>query len=315
MTKIAFCGLGRMGAPMAARLLDAGHALTVWNRTPDRAGPVVEQGASLAASPAEAASGAEIVITMLADGPALDEVVFGRHGVAGGLAGGATLVEMSTVGPDAVRALAGRLPEGVDVLDAPVLGSVPQATEGTLKIFVGGEAAVVERCRPVLEALGTPRHLGALGAGAAMKLVANSTLGALMGGLAEALALADALGLDEGPVLDILGESAIGVTVKGKRGLVESGVYEANFKLGLAAKDLRLVTTAAEEAGVELRLAPAARAWLEEADAAGLGDLDYSAVIAQVRGRPATSAPGGSPPTSAPGGAPPTSAPGGAPPT
>lgn len=284
-TQIAFCGLGRMGVPMAARLLDAGHDVTVWNRTAERAAPLVEQGARQAESPAGAASGAEVAITMLADPAALDDVVFGSDGLGPALEPGAVLVEMSTVGPDVVRSLASRLPEGVDVLDAPVLGSIPQATEGTLKVFVGGEEDVLERCRPVLEAMGTPRHLGALGAGAAMKLVANSVLGALMCGLAEALALADAFGLDEAAVLDILVESPIGATAKSKRTLIESGEYPANFKLGLAAKDLRLVTSAAEEAGLELRLAPAARAWLERADAEGKGDLDYSAVIASVRGR------------------------------
>jgi 3-hydroxyisobutyrate dehydrogenase-like beta-hydroxyacid dehydrogenase len=233
---IAFCGLGRMGAPMAARLLDAGHQLRVWNRSPGKAGVLVGAGATEAGSPAGAAAGAEVVITMLADPPAVEAVVS-----AADLRAGATLIEMSTIGPDAVRALAGRLPEGVDMLDAPVLGSVPQATEGTLKIFVGGDAEVFERRRPVLEAMGTPRLLGPLGAGAAMKLVANSTLGALMTGLAEALALADGLGLEEAAVLDILSESAIGVTTKGKRPLIESGVYTPNFTLGLAAKDLRLV--------------------------------------------------------------------------
>ena len=282
--KVAFCGLGKMGARMAARLLGAGHDLTVWNRTPGRAGELVEQGATEAGSPAEAAAGAEVVITMLSDPDAVEEVV---SALAGTLAAGATLVEMSTIGPDAVRALAAGLPAGVDMLDAPVLGSIPQATEGTLKVFVGGEPAVVERCRPVLEAMGTPRHLGPLGAGAAMKLVANSILGALMGGLAEALALADAFELDEGAVLDILAESPIGVTVKSKRKLIESGAYPANFKLALAAKDLRLVT---EAAGVDLRMAAAARTWLERAVEHGLGDLDYSAVVADVRGRPASDA-------------------------
>ena len=149
---------------------------------------------------------------------------------------------------------------------------------------------------PELDAMGTPRHLGALGAGAAMKLVANSTLGALMCGLAEALALADALGLEQDAVLDILAESPIGTTVKSKRPLIESGTYRPNFSLALAAKDLRLVAETAEQAGVELRLSPAARSWFERADAAGLGALDYSAVIADVRGRP-TSPFGGSPPT------------------
>lgn len=281
--KIAFCGLGRMGVPMAARLLDAGHELRAWNRTPGKAGSLLDAGATEAASPAEAAAGAEVVVTMLADPAAVEDVVSSAS-----MQAGTTLVEMSTIGPDAVRSLAGRLPEGVDVLDAPVLGSIPQATEGTLKIFVGGDAEVFERRRPVLEAMGTPRHLGPLGAGAAMKLVANSTLGALMTGLAEALALADGLGLDESDVLDILSESPIGVTAKGKRPLIESGVYTPNFTLGLAAKDLRLVTEAAEAAGVELRVAAAARSWLERADEHGLGDLDYSAVIAEVRGRPAS---------------------------
>ena len=287
-TQIAFCGLGRMGVPMAARLLDAGHDVTVWNRTAERAAELVERGAKQAESPARAASGAEVAITVLADPAALDEVVFGVGGLGPAMQPGAALVEMSTVGPDVVRSLASKVPEGVDLLDAPVLGSVPQATEGTLTIFVGGDEAVVERCRPVLEAMGTPRHLGPLGTGAAMKLVANSTLAALMCGLAEALALADALGLDEAAVLDILSESPIGVTAKSKRKLIESGEYPANFKLSLAAKDLRLVTSAAEGAGLELRLAPAARAWLEQADTEGKGDLDYSAVIASVRGRPAS---------------------------
>jgi 3-hydroxyisobutyrate dehydrogenase-like beta-hydroxyacid dehydrogenase len=286
MTTIAFCGLGQMGAPMAGRLLDAGHDVTVWNRSPERAAPLVARGARQAASPAEAATGAEVVMTMLADPSALEHVVFGAGGVAAGVASGATLVEMSTVGPDVVRDLAARAPEGVQVLDAPVLGSVPQATEGSLKIFVGGDAAVVRRLSSVLEAMGTPAHLGPLGSGAAMKLVANSTLGAAMSGLAEALALADALGLAEGPVLDILADSPIGATVRSKRALIEGGEYRpANFKLALAAKDLGLVTGAAEAAGLDLRLARAALAWFEQAEDAGLGDRDYSAVIAAVRGQ------------------------------
>jgi len=293
MTYIAFCGLGRMGLPMAARLLGAGHDLAVWNRTPGRADELVDRGAREADSPTDAADGAEVVVTMLADPDAVDDVLFGDDGVARGLAPGTTVVEMSTIGAAAVRDVADRLPDDVGLLDAPVLGSVPQATDGSLKIFVGGDAATFERCRSLLEAMGTPVHLGALGAGASMKLVANSTLGALMCGLAEALALADALDLDQSAVLDLLADSPIGVTVRSKRRLIESGEYDPNFKLALAAKDLGLVMDAADEAGLVLRLAPAARAWLEEADEAGLGDLDYSAVIAHARGREAS----GSPPT------------------
>jgi len=285
MTTVAFCGLGQMGAPMAARLLDGPDQLMVWNRTPERAAALVEGGARSAATPAEAAAGADAVVTMLSTPEALEEVVFGTDGVAAGVGSGATLIEMSTVGAAAVRSLAARLPAGVDVLDAPVLGSVRQATDGTLKVFAGGDPAAVERRRPLLERMGVVTHLGPLGAGASMKLVANSVLGTLMTGLAEALALADSFGLEQDTVLDLLAESPIGATVKSKRDNIVSDSYPANFKLALAAKDLRLVEQAAADAGLHLRVAPAARAWLEHADEAGLGDADYSAVIAAVRGR------------------------------
>lgn len=287
MATLAFCGLGRMGGPMAGRLLEAGHDLVVWNRSPERAAGLVEQGARLASSPAEAAREAEAVITMLATPEALEGVVFSTgkdsQGLAAGLAPGATLVEMSTVGPDAVRRMAQRLPEGTEVLDAPVLGSVPQATDGSLKIFVGGAQATFERWRSLLEAMGRPVRFGALGSGAAMKLVANSTLGAVMSAVGEALALADGLGLDPALVLDTLAESPVGATVKSKRALIESGDYQPNFALTLAAKDLRLVDEAARGVGVEAWVAAAARAHYDDAERAGLGDLDYSAVVAHVR--------------------------------
>jgi 3-hydroxyisobutyrate dehydrogenase-like beta-hydroxyacid dehydrogenase len=284
--KLAFLGLGQMGAPMARRLVDAGHDVTVWNRTAARADALVEAGARRAASPREASAGVEAAFTMLADPEAVDEVLFEENGLVAGLGPEATLVEMSTVGPEAVRGVAGRLPPGIDLIDAPVLGSIPQATEGTLSVFVGGTAEQFERWRAVLEAMGRPRHVGPLGAGAAMKLVANSTLGALMTGLGEALALADGLGLDQRDVLDVLADSAIGVTARGKRRLIETGQFPPNFKLGLARKDLRLVSDAARDAGVELRVAPEAGRWLADADQAGLGDLDYSAVVAHIRGKP-----------------------------
>lgn len=288
MTTVAFCGLGQMGEPMAALLLDAGEGLVVWNRTPERADALAGRGAGRASSPAEAASSADLVITMLSTPEALDEVIFADNGLASGIEKGATLVEMSTVGPDVIRRLPERLPQGVHVVDAPVLGSVSAATDGSLKVFVGGPEDQVEQARPVLERFGTVHHLGPLGAGAAMKLVANCTLGALMTGLGEALALADGLGLDVSQVLELLAESAIGATAKSKADNIESGTYSPNFKLALAVKDLGLVTAAAQQAGVELRLAPAARAWLESADAAGLGAMDYSAVVAHIRGAEAS---------------------------
>lgn len=288
MATLAFLGLGQMGGPMAARLLEVGHQLTVWNRTPQRAEPLASKGARVASSPAEAVREAEAAITMVADPQALEEVVFGPGGLAEGLGPGQALVDMSTVGPRTVRELRRRLPEALAVVDAPVLGTIPQAEEGTLKVFVGGADADFARWREVLGALGTPLHVGPLGSGASMKLVTNSVLGALMSALGEALALADALGLDLGTTLDVLSDSPIGVTATRKRENIRAGTFPPNFKLSLAAKDLRLVNEAAGDAGAELRVAAAARAWLEAADAAGFGDLDYSAVVAHIRGRSPT---------------------------
>src|SRR5205823_14382990 len=185
--------------------------------------PILERGARRAETPEEAARDAEALITMVATSEAVEEVLFGSDGAASAMAAGSTLIEMSTVGPDAVRQLASRLPEDASILDAPVLGSVSAARDGTLTIFVGGPADLCARWLPVLEALGAPRRLGELGAGASMKLVVNSTLMVMMTGLGEALALADALGLDQGSVLDVLSDSPMGVTAKGKRSRLETG--------------------------------------------------------------------------------------------
>ena len=284
MATVAFCGLGQMGSPMATRLLESGVELVVWNRSPERAVGLDERGARVAATPAEAAREAEVVITMLSTPDAVQAVVLGEDGVVEGLAGrsGTMVIEMSTIGPTAVAALRDGLPEGVDLLDAPVLGSVKQATEGALKVFVGGDAEVFERARPLLERLGAPRLLGPQGAGAAMKLVANLCLGVLMSGLGEALALARSLGLHQGDVLDVLVESPIGTTAKSKRSNIESGQYRPNFKLALAAKDLGLVEDRASADGLDLPVAAAARQWFDAANASGLGDNDYSAVIKTI---------------------------------
>src|SRR5918911_3052805 len=141
MTVVAVVGLGAMGSRVARRLLDAGHELVVWNRTAEKAEPLVEAGATAAATPAEAAQHAEVVITMVADPAALRDVTEGPEGVAAGAGGDTTVIDMSTIGPDAVRHLASVLPEGVGLLDAPVLGSRAEAEAGTLRVFVGGAPA------------------------------------------------------------------------------------------------------------------------------------------------------------------------------
>jgi 3-hydroxyisobutyrate dehydrogenase len=284
MAKLAFLGLGQMGTPMAMRLLDAGHDLTVWNRTSARTGPLVDRGASVASSPAEAVAAADAVITMLATPQALQQVLFAGDGAAGALAPGQRLIDMSTVGPETIRSVARRLPSDVALIDAPVRGSTPEASAGRLLIYVGAGQADFAQVQPLLAALGTVHHVGGPGAGAATKVVVNLTLGVAMTALGEALSLADTFGLDRETLLDVLADSPIGSTVRTKRANIESGTYPPAFKLRLALKDLRLVTESPAHPGRELKLAEASRSWLEQAAWAGAGDLDYSAVVATILG-------------------------------
>jgi 3-hydroxyisobutyrate dehydrogenase-like beta-hydroxyacid dehydrogenase len=282
VAKLAFLGLGLMGTRMAARLLEAGHDITVWNRTTEKTRPLADRGAAVAATPAQAVEGVEAAITMLSDPAALAEVVLGADGVAAGFAAGQLLIDMSTVGPDAVESVSAGLPRGAAMVDAPVRGSLPQATAGRLQIYVGADDATWRRVEPILAPLGTPHHVGGPGAGAATKLVVNSVLGTAITAFGEALALGDALALDRSVLLDVLAESPIGSTVTAKRADVESGHYPPDFKLSLALKDMRLVDQVAERAGRHLGVASATRDWLERAAREGAADLDFSSVIPTI---------------------------------
>jgi 3-hydroxyisobutyrate dehydrogenase len=308
MAKIGFLGLGEMGTPMATRLLHAGHNLTVWNRSAERTVPLAKEGAAVASYAAETAAGADFVITMLATPQALEQVLFGGEGLGTGtadnmlraeisaeampinaglasaLSPGQILIDMSTVGPDEVRSAAARLPEGVSLVDAPVRGSVPQATSGHLEVFAGATDENYERVRPILELLGKVRHTGGPGSGAAMKLVANLVLGAAIVTLGEALALGESLELERGLLFDVLTDSQIGPVVRAKRANIESGDFAPSFKLRHAAKDLKLVTEAAVARRRELKQARVNRAWLDEAAEQGAADLDFSSVVSTIRG-------------------------------
>jgi 3-hydroxyisobutyrate dehydrogenase-like beta-hydroxyacid dehydrogenase len=285
MARIGFLGLGEMGTPMASRLLHAGHDVNVWNRTAARAAALAQQGAAVASSPAKAAAGANFVITMLATPEALEEVLFGTAGLAPALSTGQVLIDMSTVGPDEIRSVAARMPKGVSLVDAPVRGSLPQATSGRLDIFVGATDETYERVRPILESLGSVKHVGGQGSGAAMKLVANLALGAAIVALGEALSLGESLALERSVLLDALADSPIGPIVAAKRANIESDRFAPSFKLQLAAKDLKLVMEAAAARGRDLKQARANRAWLDEAAEHGAADLDFSAVVATISGQ------------------------------
>jgi len=279
MSSAAVIGLGAMGGRIARRLLAAGHEVSVWNRTAEKMTPLVELGAIAATTPSDAAGRAEVVVTMFADPEALQTVTEGERGIAAGLASSATLIEMSTVGPAAISRLASLLPPKVGLLDAPVLGSIDEAASGTLAIFVGGPEALVERWTPLLSVLGTPIHVGPLGAGAAAKLVANSTLFGVLGVLGEALALADGLGLSRETAFTVLANTPLAAQADRRRRAIETGEYPRRFSLSLARKDAELITEAAAAAGLELSLAEVQRRRFSEAERAGWGEGDYSAVI------------------------------------
>jgi 3-hydroxyisobutyrate dehydrogenase-like beta-hydroxyacid dehydrogenase len=286
LTAVGFVGLGAMGSRMALRLLEAGNDLTVWNRTAEKSEPLVRAGAVAARTPAEAAAGSELVITMVSDPEALAAVTGGPDGLHAGVGTGKLLVEMSTVGPGAVRELAAGLPAGARMVDAPVLGSLTEIEEGSLRIFAGGDGEDVERAQPTLAVLGEVVHVGPLGSGAAAKLVANLTLVGTLSLLGEAVALGEALGLETDVVFDTLGATPLASQADRRRKSLEAGTFERRFGLELAAKDAALVAAAGAGNGLELRVAEAARAWFELAEKEGWGELDYSAVLAFMTGRP-----------------------------
>jgi 3-hydroxyisobutyrate dehydrogenase/2-hydroxy-3-oxopropionate reductase len=280
MSSVGFVGLGAMGSRMARRLVDARHEVRVWNRSSGKADELVAAGASEADSPAGAAREADVVIVMVTDPPALLEVTEGPDGIAVGVGGQTTVVNMSTVGPAAVERLAKTLPSGTPLLDAPVLGSLPEAESGSLTIFVGGDEADLAHVEPVLRALGSPLHVGGLGAGSAAKLVANFTLFGVLGVVGESLAAADALGLSREAAHDVLAATPVAAQAGRRRAAIEADDYPPRFKLSLARKDIELLASAVP--GGDLRVFEAARSWLADAEKAGRGDRDYAAVLAEI---------------------------------
>jgi len=279
MSRVAVVGLGAMGGAIVTRLLATGHEVVVWNRSPGPLEAAVAEGAVAAATAAEAARQTELVITMVADPAALAAVTDGPDGILAGATAGSALLQMATVGPEPVLALAGRMPAGVDLVDCPVLGSISEATGGTLAVFVGGDP---ERARPVLSSLGRVVPVGPIGAGSAAKLVANSTLFGVLGVLGEAVALGDGLGLPREATWEVLGASPLAAQAERRRGPLEAGDPPLRFTLSLAGKDAGLVAEAAAGAGLTLPLAAAARGWLSDAIADGRGEDDYSAILAFI---------------------------------
>lgn len=286
---IAFLGLGAMGARQAGRLLDAGHALAVWNRTPERAGPLVARGARLAASPRDAAQGADLAVAMVRDDDASRAVWTGADGALAGLAAGAVAVESSTLTPAWTREL-GALAAAAEVgfVEAPVVGSRPHAEKGVLTVLAGGDAGALERARPALDAYAGAVHAtGVVGTAAAVKLAVNALFAVQAAALAELLPTVAAAGVEPARAAELLNAMPTASPAAQRvASLMPERAFAPNFPIELVAKDLGYVVGAARAAGVGAGVVAAAAEAFAEAEARGFGGDDLIG-IAQLH------APGG----------------------
>ena len=275
-----------MGTAMARRLLDRGFELTVWNRKAARADELVRAGARLAATPAEAAHGADAVIAMLADDVASRAVWLGAAGALAALDRGALAIDSGTLTVGWMRELGTQAAaRGVRFLDAPVTGSKPQAEQGLLNFLVGGDAADAERAGPLFQAMGRGHvHVGPTGSGALLKLINNFMCGVQLASLGEAIAMAQRSGLDIRRTADVLAAGSPGSPIV--KMVVERMVardYTPNFLVPLMVKDLTYAIETFAAAGIELADARAARERFIEAAAAGFQDQDIAAVVEPLR--------------------------------
>ncbi|WP_420145474.1 NAD(P)-dependent oxidoreductase [Sphingobium sp.] len=284
--KIAVLGLGLMGSGMARRLLAAGFDVAVWNRSADKATPLGEAGARVAATPAQAADGAAIVVAMLADDDVSRAVWTGPDGALDAMAPGAIAIESSTLtGPWITELAAHAARRSVRFLEAPVTGSRDQAAAGALRFLVGGDAATLADARPAFDAMGNAIvHLGPVGSGATMKLANNFLCGVQAASLAEAITLLEKSGLDMEQAMSVLADGAPGSPmVKGVGRRMLDRDYRPHFVVPLMAKDLGYAARALADAGITSAIAAAARARYIEADEAGESLHDISAIVEPLR--------------------------------
>jgi 3-hydroxyisobutyrate dehydrogenase len=285
---VALMGLGTMGAGMAENLLKAGFPLTVWNRDRAKAERFAALGVRVADNPADAARGADVVLSMLADDGASRAVWLGEDGALAAVPGEAVVIDCSTVSSAWIAELAkAASARGVEMLDAPVTGSRAQAAAGQLWFFVGGAEETLAKVMPVLQAMSKEiTHLGPVGSGATMKLVNNFLCGVQIASLAEGLVWLERSGLDREKALDLLKRGAPGSPLLAALSArMTSRDYAVNFYLRLLAKDLQYAGEAAAADGVELTTAANARSLFEQALAEGYGEQDMSAVVEPLRAK------------------------------
>jgi len=287
--RVAFLGLGIMGAPMAASLARAGFEVVAWNRTPGKAEALASEheNVTVADSAAEAAARAGVAISMVPDAPEVEQVLLGHGGAAEGLPEGGLAIDMSTIAPTASRSIADRLAEhGIAFLDAPVTGSRPKAEDGTLTIMAGGPEDAFERARPLFAAMGAlVVHAGRQGHGSMIKLINNTLAAVNAAALAEGLVTARAAGVDPQRALEVIGAgSGASAMAQLKAGPMLARDFEPLFKLEHMLKDVRHLLAEARALGIEARVAAEAERAYAGAAEEGLGGRDFAAVIEAIDG-------------------------------
>ncbi|MFM0397579.1 NAD(P)-dependent oxidoreductase [Paraburkholderia phytofirmans] len=282
--RLGFCGLGKMGWPMAQRLADAGHALRVWNRSNEKAAALQASATNCVAceSPAQVAAGADIVMLCLADAAAVEAVAFGVDGLASRAHRGATLVDHSTLAPSQTRAFARRWHEqtGGEWIDAPVSGGTSGAAAGTLAIMAGGDAALIETLTPILRGFAARvTRMGGSGAGQATKLANQTIVMTTIAALAEATRLARHAGIDTARIPAALaGGWADSVLLQTLMPRMIAPPVQASGTIRTMLKDLDAVESLARESDTTLPVAALVRRWLTQAVEQGLGDADISQI-------------------------------------
>jgi 3-hydroxyisobutyrate dehydrogenase len=284
--RIGFVGLGTMGSAMAANVRRAGFPVTAWNRTPGRAAALAELGVVEADTPAAVGRASDVVVTCVSDTPDVEAVLFGTSGVADGLAGGGLVIDCSTISPGATARFAHRLAAaGIGFVDAPVSGGSEGARNATLTIFAGGEAADVERARPVLEAMGkTITHFGPAGSGQSVKAVNQVVIAGVYLAVAEGMVLAMKAGLDPEAVVGALGGGVAGSWILANRsGKMIRNDYPLGFRTSLHLKDLAIALEMARDLGVSLPVSALAAQLEAGLVARGYGDEDMSNLARAIR--------------------------------
>ena len=284
--KVAFIGMGTMGAAMAANILNAGYALVVHNRTREKEGPLVRQGAERADSPAKAAKKADVIITCVSDTPDVEEVLLGDNGVIQGAKKGAVVVDMSTISPAATRDMAEALAQkGIRMVDAPVSGGSEGAEKGTLTVMLGGDPADVEEIRPLLSTMGkTITHVGPIGAGQVTKAINQIVIAATYLGVAEGMALGIKAGLDmEKVVAALSGGAAASWVLENRSANMIRNTYPLGFRARLHRKDLGIALETAKQLGVFLPVSALVEQIENGLISQGLGDEDVSVLAKAIR--------------------------------